>query len=496
MSSRAAAALAFAAVVVAVLPLAIVGFPKGHDAGFELVRMAEFGHAVAAGQLIPFWAPNLYGGHGSPIFIYYAPLFDATTTALRLITGSVPSAAAGALMAFTLLGAVLMWRFVREVRPAVPAAATIAVALFVLHPYLLADKWIRNANAEFAALCVLPAILHGATTARPRRAFWLTAISLAALVLIHNLTALVATVLALGISAVVHRRAAAPVWLGAAAGIGLSAFFWYPAFALQPLMRTEELLLGKFDFHRQFPALGSLFGIGMFYAAGPVTALLLVILPFARSRDAHVQRVIRACAIAAWSCFFFVLPLSTFLWETLPLLRFAQFPWRFVGPIALLTAAAAGIACAELSWIRAAIAIAFAAALLNAAPMLRAAKPLKIVPPLTPQAIQKLWLRAAVLDADLPRDVVRRAPTPPPPGTRMFPRWAYPVWSATAGGEPVAIGSHEGRVTVRPPRPNAQIVLTLTEPPVRLYARAFSALLLVALLAGDLVLRRRRAISS
>lgn len=454
--------------------------------------MAEFGHAVAGGQYLPFWAPNLYGGHGSPIFIYYAPLFDATTAALGLITGSVPSAAVAALMLFTLVGAWLMWRFVREIRPDVPAAAAIAVALFVLHPYLLADKWIRNANAEFAALCVLPAVFHGAMTAKPRRAFWLTAVSIAALVLLHNLTALVATVLALGLSAVVHRRAATPVWLGAAAGIGLSAFFWFPAFALQPLMRTEELLRGKFDFHRQFPALASLFGIEMFYAAGPFTALLLVLLPFARSQEEHAQRVIRACVIAAWSCLFFILPLSMFLWETLPLLRFAQFPWRFVGPVAVLTAAAAGIAAAELSWMRAAIAVAFAAALLSAAPMLRAAKPLTAVPPLTSQAIQKLWLRAAVLDADLPRGVVLRRPTPPPPGTLVFPRWAYPVWSATADGVPIAIGEHEGRVAVRPPRADSKVVLTLIEPPVRLYARAFSALLLGALLAGEVVVRRRR----
>lgn len=491
---RRAAALAFAAIAIAVLPLLIVGSPAGHDARLELVRIAEFRHAAASGQALPFWAPNLYGGLGSPIFIYYPPLFAATAGALASVTGSIPTGATAALILFTAAGAWMMWRFVRDVRPDVPGAAAIAVSLFVLHPYLLGDKWIRNANAEFAALCLLPAVLHGATTRDPRRAFWLTTLSLAGVVLAHNITALVAAVLALALSAFVHRRAAAPVWLGALTGLGLSAFFWFPALALQPLMRSEELLRGKFDFHRQFPPFASLFGIEAFYAAGPLTALLLLLLPLARVRDAHARRVVRACAIGAWSCLFFILPISTMLWETLPLLRFAQFPWRLVGPIAVLTAAGAGIAVAELTRGRAVVVVAFAAALLNAVPMLRAARPLATVPPLTPDAIQKQGLRATVLDEYLPRGFdPNRTAQPPPPGTVVFRRWAYPVWSATADGEPIAIGEHEGLVAVRPPRAGSKVVLTLIEPPVRLYARAFSALLLVGLLGAEIVARRRRA---
>ena len=40
-------------------------------------------------------------------------------------------------------------------------AARVAAYLFVLHPYLIGDKLLRNSNAELAALCVAPLALLG-----------------------------------------------------------------------------------------------------------------------------------------------------------------------------------------------------------------------------------------------------------------------------------------------------------------------------------------------
>ena len=55
--------------------------------------------------------------------------------------------------------------------------ARIAVALYLLHPYLLCDMLLRNADAEFAALCVAPLALCGVLELRERPrwgAVWLS----------------------------------------------------------------------------------------------------------------------------------------------------------------------------------------------------------------------------------------------------------------------------------------------------------------------------------
>lgn len=70
------------------------------------MRVSEFREALAAGQVPPYWSGNLYGGYGSPVFLFYAPLFSLL------------------------------------------AAARVGTVSFVLHPYVLGDKLVRNADAE------------------------------------------------------------------------------------------------------------------------------------------------------------------------------------------------------------------------------------------------------------------------------------------------------------------------------------------------------------
>ena len=59
MVAAVAVAVASAAVVISITPLLLSGFGMGHDWIFELVRIAEFRHAVEGGQLPPFWAPKV-----------------------------------------------------------------------------------------------------------------------------------------------------------------------------------------------------------------------------------------------------------------------------------------------------------------------------------------------------------------------------------------------------------------------------------------------------
>lgn len=398
-----------------------------------------------------------------------------------------------------------MWRLLRDVRPDCPAAAAIAVVLFSLHPYLLADKWIRNANAEFAALALLPGVLIGAVAVEPRRRFWWTSICLTLVILAHNIVALVAITLVFAIALSVHRslRAMIPVLAGALAALAATAFFWIPAMTLQPLIRTEDLLTGKFDFHGQFPKLAALVWPTDFYSGGWLTPILAAVVLFAAlASSTGARHVARAFGVAALACLFAMLPLSTWFWETLPLLRFAQFPWRFMGPLAVLLAAGAALALPpdlRFRWRLAALSGVLLVAVLNALPAMRQYEALapeftgRVEPALTPEGIRSRDLRTTVADEYLPRGA-NLAEVKPVEGVRFFKRWGFPVWVARrgAGTLETEIGPG-GVVAVRIGTEADDVVLSLREPRVRQVTKWLSGAAVALLISIGVAARLWRA---
>jgi hypothetical protein len=99
-----------------------------------------------------------------------------------------------------------------------------------------------------------------------RRRIWagglILTISLALVITAHNLTALTVSALVAAAALVMYppvenqRR----LWNVIIASIGLSfalaAFFWVPAIYYVPLVKSDQLLIGKFDFHNNFQPLG------------------------------------------------------------------------------------------------------------------------------------------------------------------------------------------------------------------------------------------------
>ena len=73
------------------LPYLTQGYPLSDDSVYGLIRVKEYQLALANHQLPPYWAENLYGGYGSPIFLFYAPLYMLVGTLFYLLTGSIIS---------------------------------------------------------------------------------------------------------------------------------------------------------------------------------------------------------------------------------------------------------------------------------------------------------------------------------------------------------------------------------------------------------------------
>ncbi|MFB3117311.1 MAG: hypothetical protein ACE1ZP_00975, partial [Myxococcota bacterium] len=377
----------YLAVLISCAPLIVNGFPKGHDWTFELARVAEYSHALEEGQFPPHWAPNLYGGYGSPVFLFYAPAFAALAAAASPLLGSTAAGASLVVVFFSFIGVLAVRRLFDAIPGADSQGGRIAATLFALHPYLIGDKLIRNANAEFAALCLLPFALEGLMRLerQPLRGAFVVAGGLAASLLSHNLTALICLALLLGGTLWLHGwRDAARIQLallsGVAVGLLIAAFVWLPALTLQDAVHIDDLTRGKFDFHGQWKPIRTFFGYAHFFSSGVLTPVALVFAAWVACRRSSgafaARRLLMALLAAALILIGLQLRVSAPLWESLPWLRFMQFPWRLMGPLALVSAVAAGIAAAPIlsrrsNRVRACVEVAiFALCVANAWPQL------------------------------------------------------------------------------------------------------------------------------
>ncbi|HTO68363.1 MAG TPA: hypothetical protein VMR31_00750 [Myxococcota bacterium] len=544
-------ALPWLAALAAASPLVFAGFPRGHDWSFELLRVAEYRAAAAAGQWPPYWGENLYMGYGSPVFLYYAPLFSALAAGASAWASSIASGAAAVLALATLASVPFVRAFLAGLLEAAglrdAGAVRLGTTLWLLDPYLLGDKLVRNADAEYLALCLVPIALAGVARAgrEPRRAFFLVSSGIALTAVAHNLTALVAAAFALGLAAVLWSRGPRAAWAvvlgGVAAGLALAAFFWLPALSLEGLIRPEELLRGKFDYRHEFPPVGQLFGWVRFFSIGLAAPAVWLAALAAVARFPAQRRVLVALlAVVAW-LLFLETEASAAVWAAVPGLPLFQFPWRMMGPLALVSSALVALAAALFSVRRPpelrALAEAGAAGLLlaNALPRLLAYQPLppelrtQLPQALSPAAVRETPISVTVGDEYLPRaadpDVWKRdRPIAGPvagasgpvrwetladggsrielathadaPARLRLARFAFPEWHIEVNGSAVEPApSTRGVLEIDVPAGEARVVARLEPPRVRRAALWLSAAALAAWLAAWLVTGRRRAAS-
>jgi hypothetical protein len=348
----------------AAAPFAVIacrGFPAGEDWKLELTRIAAYSQALADGQTPPYWAPYLYGGYGSPVFLFYGQVF--LVLASTVVAAS--SHGQGFVIALAVSSAIGLWSLQRTAAelgsgPAARASGRVAAYLFLLNPYVLADALLRNAAAEYCALCLAPLALYGFWLRErdPLRGMLWLAVGVALVMMTHVLVAS-ALLLMLGPPALValHRNGArwqllGQLGVGCSLGLVLSAFAWLPALRLGSLIRSEDLISGKFAWRLHFQTASEWFGGGRGYSAGvlPLLAAGAAWLALRRATPTRAGSDPISGLLAALALLIFVqTPLAIPLWEHLPLLAYFQFPWRFMGPLALASALLASCAFARLT---------------------------------------------------------------------------------------------------------------------------------------------------
>lgn len=335
----------------ATLPLWEPGALAGHSAWYDLTRLVVFDAALRAGDWLPTWSAEFYHGYGSPLFQFYAPL-SYYAAEIPVLLGADFATALKVTQALALVASGFAM-FALAARHASRWAACAAAILYMVAPYRFVDLYVRHALAEHCAFGWLPLIALGTerfAAEKARTGLLLGALATAGLILTHNITALIGLPVCVVIGWTLGARSLRLAPMGRAVvpailGLGLAAFFWWPAMAGRALTHgPEALTAGYFDPQQNFATLARLllpsWGFGGSTEADPdpmsvqigVVHLLVVLGAVLTLRCGGPRLPWTAMGLAiVWLGASMCLAVSRPVWEALPLLSYVQFPWRFLG---------------------------------------------------------------------------------------------------------------------------------------------------------------------
>ena len=285
---------------------------------------------------------------------YYPPLFSYITAALSVIVHNLIWGFNLGLFLVLFASAFTMYLYAKEFW-GIEGGFLSAVA-YLFAPYHIVDLYVRGACAEFTSFVFIPVALFALhrLSITPQIIYFLIAIlSLAGLSLSHNIMAMFCFPLLFVYAAIIvaqkkfNLRWAALFLLIFAAAIALTSFFTVPALLERSYVQVEKIS-HDYDFHHYFIYWDQLFyspwgnggsgpkrtDDGMSFQVGPQHLLLLIIL-LIRWRQIKFKRPESKVFILFWLitalvATFMTLRISVHIWEALPLLSMAAFPWRFL----------------------------------------------------------------------------------------------------------------------------------------------------------------------
>ncbi len=370
-------ALTAAIGLLAAVPLwgvGIVNTRGGGDSPFLLQRTLDIAESLRYGIFPVRWMAHAAYELGYPFFNHYAALpfyLSGSMTAL----GISPLLAIQATQTLGFVLAALAMALWAERVFHSRVATLIAVAAYTFAPFHMVNVYVRGDSlSEFWAFVWYPFILWAldrlAERPTSRRAF-IAALTYGALILTHNVSALIFSPFALlyGLvqGGIAHRSAIqnprkrlltliAPFVLG----VLLTTWFWLPAIAETRYGQMgAAFTAGYFHYSQHFRGANLIQSPLCFdysvattvenagpFAMGWVQALLALLgavrltLRIIREKrePAHHLTLLFGLALATAM----ITPLSRPLWAHLPLLEMTQFPWRFLSVQALFTAIVTG----------------------------------------------------------------------------------------------------------------------------------------------------------
>lgn len=332
-------------------PLFLPGYFSHHD-DLQIMRIFEMRKCFLDLQIPCRWVPDMGYGNGFPLFNYYG-VFPYYLGAFLSFLGGYIWAAKVLFFIPLVLGGVSMYFLGKELFGKL--TGFISGVLYLFAPYRALDAYVRGAISESFALAIAPLLFYfflRLIKEKTYKNFLAATFSLGLFLTIHNIMTLlflpVLFIWIIGWSVKEKYQNFLPLVFSLLLGFGLAAYFVLPAFFEKSLVQTETLTRFDLDFRTHFVTIKQLFFDHSFgYGAsilGPndnisfqigwphwwLVGITVCLWGINLMRKRKIQFLIPFWFSVFLFSIFMTHNKSSFIWEKIGILRFAQFPWRFL----------------------------------------------------------------------------------------------------------------------------------------------------------------------
>lgn len=300
-----------AGVLFVTFPLFALGFFVSDDGGWMIIRLSAFFQSFREGQFPVRFLGRLNFGYGYPVSNFLYPGFLYIGSLIHILGASFIDTVKILLGGSVLTGTLFTFLWLRKY---FSRLASVTGALgFTFAPYLLFDLYRRGSVGELLALAVVSMGLYSIAAKKK----WLLGLATALLILAHNSLAL----LFLGFFAVYITFLG--VWrtffLMFGTGIGMAAFFWFPALYEQKYVLFNLVTVA--DPRQFFITMGNGALLG-------VSGILAGVMSLFKKKLLKKEKLFFLITLIL--TIFFVLPVSSIFWQVPILARVIQFPYRLL----------------------------------------------------------------------------------------------------------------------------------------------------------------------
>jgi len=334
-----------------VFALARNGFYGASD-DIHIAWLFEFHRTLMSGKIPPRFVPDLSYGFGYPLFNFVFPFPFMVGELFHLIGFSLVDSIKLLFALSTLASGVGMYMLAKYLSKN-NYLSILSAVIYVFTPYRATDIYVRGAIGEIVAFCFFPLITLSVLkiiNEKNSKWIWMGSIATAFLVMSHNISAymflpfIILLIILMSLSKIIKSPSQLlDILKMFLFGFLISIYFWLPALVESRYMVYDTV----FNFADHFPTMKQLItpyfgygasvpgpydGMSFFLGYANIFAIVVgVLLLVGKVIKNKVEKVVAIWAVFGFLfCVFLMNHRSSFVWESFPLIKYFQFPWRFL----------------------------------------------------------------------------------------------------------------------------------------------------------------------
>jgi uncharacterized membrane protein len=310
--------------------------------------------SISGGMFPVRWVADLGFGYGYPLFNFYAPFAYYVGSVLNIFGLDVLFSTKLMMALGIVLSGFSMYFLAKELWG--KSGGVISALLYVFIPYHAVDIFVRGDVAEFWAYAFIPLVFYALLKIHKTgnfRFIVIGAFSYAALIVSHNLTALMVTPFILIFMILLflgNKKSGKNLLITLILGLLVSSFYWLPALLETNYTNVLSQVGGGADYKDHFVCLNQLWSSpwgfggsvkgcvdGLSFVIGKLHILILLVSIVFFGLGWYLKKIEKKKGylliyflLALLFSAFLTLDYSKFLWDLLKPMALFQYPWRFL----------------------------------------------------------------------------------------------------------------------------------------------------------------------